>query len=250
MSPTYERVPEHEPSRERISMDSLLSDSSTQPKISQDEPVHELPVASSSSSARPGPSTSRPHIVGTGHDGVFSNMSAKPSLNDAPPVITKPWEVEPPSYAEATLDSAPSYMDTTVFATVGEDGEVLVEGMPVGSFFTFLINMMISMSFDIVGFLLTSMLAVSHAAKCGARCGLGITLIRYGFYLKSKSAEDEMMNYTYYDPDNNDDDSSDNDWLAYLMMIIGFFIIMRANADYLQAKRLQNLILSSSESVV
>lgn len=59
--------------------------------------------------------------------------------------------------------------------------------MPVGSVFSFIWNGMISMSFQVVGFLLTYLLHSTHAAKNGSRAGLGITLIQYGFYLKGSS---------------------------------------------------------------
>ena len=59
-----------------------------------------------------------------------------------------------------------------------------MDGMPVGSFFSFIWNGMISVSFHIVGFLLTYLLHSTHAAKNGSRAGLGMTLIRYGFYMK------------------------------------------------------------------
>lgn len=47
--------------------------------------------------------------------------------------------------------------------------------------------MLVSMSFQFVGFLLTYLLHTSHAAKHGSRAGLGITLIQYSFYLKSRA---------------------------------------------------------------
>jgi len=41
------------------------------------------------------------------------------------------------------------------------------------------------------GFLLTYLLHTTHASKCGSRAGLGITLIQYGFYLRTRSIEGE-----------------------------------------------------------
>lgn len=40
--------------------------------------------------------------------------------------------------------------------------------------------MLVSMSFQFVGFLLTYLLHTTHAAKNGSRAGLGITLIQLG----------------------------------------------------------------------
>jgi hypothetical protein len=54
------------------------------------------------------------------------------------------------------------------------------------------------------------------------------TYIRYGFLLKAKAAEDEMDAYRY-DPDNfenNEQIAMQNEWVAYLMMILGFFIML------------------------
>src|SRR5437762_11933540 len=65
--------------------------------------------------------------------------------------------------------------------------EVYVDGLPVGSVFSFIWNGMISTSFQLVGFLLTYLLHTTHAAKNGSRAGLGITLVQYGFYMKGAS---------------------------------------------------------------
>ncbi len=45
------------------------------------------------------------------------------------------------------------------------------------------------MTFQFVGFLLTYLLHTTHAARCGSRAGLGVTLIQYGFYLRTRAAE-------------------------------------------------------------
>src|ERR1700710_2254259 len=71
---------------------------------------------------------------------------------------------------------------------MGGPDDVYVEGMPVGSVFSFIWNAMISMSFQIVGFLLTYLLHTTHAAKNGSRAGLGITLVQYGFSMKGAAA--------------------------------------------------------------
>ena len=64
-------------------------------------------------------------------------------------------------------------------------GEVLIENLATGTVFSFLWNMLVSISFQFVGFLLTYLLHTSHAAKLGARAGLGLTLVQYGFALKT-----------------------------------------------------------------
>lgn len=46
--------------------------------------------------------------------------------------------------------------------------------------------MLVSISFQFVGFLLTFLLHTTHAAKFGSRAGLGVTLIQYGFALRTR----------------------------------------------------------------
>jgi len=146
--------------------------------------------------------------------------------------------------------------------------------MPVGSFFSFLWNAMISSSFEFVGFLLTYLLHSTHAAKNGSRSGLGITLIRWGFYMKGAEssggaasmgssqtgdgfASPEDPNSHDFNPDsvNQGDgangggiaDVSGSDWAAYILMIVGWFILIRALSDYLRARRHEQLVLQSPD---
>lgn len=86
--------------------------------------------SSSSSSAAPASSV-RPSPVIRGNDGVFSNMSAKPEASAATPgkAYLDAIQSEPPSYADIVQEPAPSYYETTVIASsIGQDGEVLIEG--------------------------------------------------------------------------------------------------------------------------
>ncbi|KAJ5172907.1 hypothetical protein N7492_005500 [Penicillium capsulatum] len=111
------------------------------------------------------------------NDGVFANLAAKPERGDKN-------EDLPPSYEEAAADATPPYWETTILAPGLSSDEVYVDGLPVGSVFSFVWNAMISMSFQLVGFLLTYLLHTTHAAKNGSRAGLGLTLVQYGFYMK------------------------------------------------------------------
>lgn len=63
---------------------------------------------------------------------------------------------------------------------------MIIEGLPTGTLFSFLWNMLVSISFQFVGFLLTFLLHTTHAAKFGSRAGLGVTLIQYGFALRTR----------------------------------------------------------------
>jgi Protein of unknown function (DUF2370) len=65
---------------------------------------------------------------------------------------------------------------------------MIIDSLPVGSVFAFLWNLLVSVSFQFVGFLLTYLLHTTHASKYGSRAGLGITLIQYGFYMRSPEA--------------------------------------------------------------
>lgn len=94
----------------------------------------------------------------------------------------------PPSYSTAQADAVPPYWETTVHAPFSPDsiGEMIIDSLPTGSVFSFLWNMLVSISFQFLGFLLTYLLHTTHAARLGSRAGLGITLIQYGFALRAK----------------------------------------------------------------
>lgn len=149
--------------------------------------------------------------------------------------------------------------------------EVYVDGLPVGSVFSFVWNGMISMSFQLVGFLLTYLLHTTHAAKHGSRAGLGLTLVQYGFYMSgtSDNGQDtgnpgQFSNTSPPDPNSHDFDpntvdGSGNanpgnsgmggltsaDWISYVLMIIGWFILIRAVSDFIRARRHEALVLQS-----
>jgi len=96
----------------------------------------------------------------------------------------------PPSYASAQADAVPPYWETTVHAPSSPD-DMIIDHLPTGSVFSFLWNLLISISFQFVGFLLTYLLHTTHAARFGSRAGLGVTLIQYGFALRSRPEEDQ-----------------------------------------------------------
>ncbi|KAI1004873.1 hypothetical protein K3495_g3345 [Podosphaera aphanis] len=204
---------------------------------------------------------------GSGSDGVFANLSAKPETGEK-------VEEHPPTYEQAAADSAPPYWETTILAPgLGGPDEVYVEGLPVGSIFSFVWNGMISMSFQLVGFLLTYLLHTTHAAKNGSRAGLGITLVQYGFYMKgsgsnnANSPDDGSSQYEEppdpnthdFDPDqvsapilesggsNGWNNVASSEWMAYALMIVGWFILIRSISDFLKARRHEQLVLQSPE---
>ena len=128
---------------------------------------------------------------------------------------------------------------------------------------------MISMLLKLVGFLLTYLLHSTHAAKNGSRAGLGITLIQYGFYMKSAvsgGGMDGNPNDGYSqppDPNSHDfdpnhvgsstdgsgsmDELAGSDFIAYLLMIVGWFILIRSVSDFIKARRHEQLVLQSPD---
>jgi hypothetical protein len=148
----------------------------------------------------------------------------------------------------------------------------------VGSVFSFVWNAMISMSFQIVGFLLTYLLHTTHAAKNGSRAGLGITLVQYGFSMRgaaslrdtsamSAPADPAQFAGAPADPNAHDFDPvaeagqgdpfdqgvgslggiTTTDWFAYILMIVGWFILIRSVSDFLRARRHEQLVLQSPD---
>lgn len=160
----------------------------------------------------------RRRIMGSGisQDGVFANLNAKPERRrrradgedrgDDDDLVE---DTLPPTYETAAADTAPPYWETTIIggpgglhplapggmgwtpggAHVGAIEDLIVDGLPVGNFFGFAWNLLVSMSFQFVGFLLTYLLHTTHAARCGSRAGLGITLVQYGFYLRTRAIQ-------------------------------------------------------------
>lgn len=155
-------------------------------------------VLPESVSTRLGMSSARPSgAVGGGinNDGVFANVTAKPTAplriqnGDESYVVPEDAQNEaPPSYASAQADAVPPYWETTIHAPFSPEsmGEMIVDSLPTGSLFSFGWNLLVSVSFQFVGFLLTYLLHTSHAARFGSRAGLGITLIQFGFALRGK----------------------------------------------------------------
>ena len=85
------------------------------------------------------------------------------------------------------------------------DDDMLVDGLPSGSYFSFMWNFLISISFQFVGFVLTYLLHTTHAAKFGSRAGLGITLIQYGLFSRGQQYNPEQEIIV----DESGDDGSD-----------------------------------------
>lgn len=115
-------------------------------------------------------------FIGLGTDGVFRNLAAKPDRELD--ILNR--EQHPPTYEEAAADAAPEYWEVGVVNPVFED-EVFVRGLPVGTIGILFWNVMMTVAFKMVAFVLCYLLHTSHAAKEGTRVGFGAMLIMYGY---------------------------------------------------------------------
>lgn len=279
---------------------------------------------------------------GMGQDGVFGNLNAKPDGrrrrnrgSGDPDDRGEDDDIEdetlPPTYEVAAADAAPGYWETTIApgglgwtpggGHVGEVEDLILEGLPIGNFFGFAWNLLVSMCFQFVGFLLTYLLHTTHAARCGSRAGLGITLIQYGFYLRTRALQLADENNGAGDPSGHsggavnegpprtieffgativygnpeatptasisasardfvttatasssaaaatgtdmasafaananasapngmaDDPSGSSEWLAYLLMIIGWFLLLSSLLSYWRVHRWGQTLVASS----
>ncbi|KAF8551383.1 hypothetical protein OG21DRAFT_1418073 [Imleria badia] len=198
-----------------------------------------------------GVSHSRTIGGGTQNDGVFANVTAKPSRpvqvrTEDGNLYVMPEETQstaPPA------DAVPPYWETTVHAPAGLDTDsgMIIDDLPSGSIFVFVANLFTSFFFQFVGFMLTYLLHTTHAAKFGSRAGLGLTLIQYGFY--SRTGEDgfgmpvenasgirtlserSFMPATSTSPEYPPSDSAflnvtSREWLSFLLMTLGAYVRM------------------------
>ncbi|KAJ7180231.1 hypothetical protein C8R43DRAFT_972277 [Mycena crocata] len=236
----------------------------------------------------------RTQVIGNNNDGVFANVTAKPTpavqVQDGDSTYLVPEDTRaeaPPSYATAQADAVPQYWETTVHAPFapGTAGEMIIDSLPSGSLFSFLWNMLVSISFQFVGFLLTYLLHTTHAGRLGSRAGFGVTLIQYGFALRSRSETDEETTTTnawngwaaarptfataaeaaaYYHNNNATVDVSTptpttitqeqanaivadatTEWLSFFLMTVGWFILLTSVLGFWRVKRWERGVLAS-----
>jgi len=234
-----------------------------------------------------------PRVVGggTNNDGVFANVTAKPVRSarivaDDGNVFLAPETTQsqaPPSYAEAQTDAVPPYWETTVVAP-SEPGEMIVDDLPTGSVLVFTFNLFTSFFFQFLGFVITYFLSTTHAARYGARAGLGLTFIQYGAYWRAAQntepgpsrAEQQEMNWwnetmtgIASSPDSaaapnstmllesimnqNGTDTGKmyygnggKDWLALFFMTFGWVLLFTSIVGFWRVKRWEMSIRASS----
>ncbi|THH02407.1 hypothetical protein EW026_g418 [Hermanssonia centrifuga] len=230
---------------------------------------------------------------GLGNDGVFANVTAKPTppvrIQDGDNTYLVPEETQkdaPPSYASAQADAVPPYWETTIHAPSAPStlGDMVIDALPTGSLFSFLWNMLVSISFQFVGFLLTYLLHTTHAAKLGSRAGFGVTLIQYGFAMRSRADEwagegeqavdgwgfqsgGAQPNPTFGTAAEADDyynnlnstlpasipmepgallGDATTEWLSFFLMTVGWFILLTSLLSFWRVKRWERGILSTT----
>jgi hypothetical protein len=182
--------------------------------------------------------------VVVGQDGVFANMSQKPQQDK--PLVE---EMHPPSYDDIDSDdeqNPPTYYDTSI-TCISEDGEVLIEGFPVGEFHSFIMNMFVSMAFDLLGFLITMLFSTCHASKFGSQVGLGFTMMRFGLEFKLKAEGripiDEPFNPNI-DPEEvfnffKNQDRKRREFSSFILIMFGAFISLKALLEYIRIRRMK-----------
>ncbi|KAG6852079.1 hypothetical protein C0991_003368 [Blastosporella zonata] len=237
-------------------------------------PSHYVRVPTADSSSRT--------VIGAGteNDGVFANVVAKPQRNRATvaedgSIYMAPEETStkdvPPSYAAAQADAVPPYWETTIHAPPGSsdpadpNADMIIDDLPVGSPWLFITNLLVSFFFQFIGFVFTYLLHTSHAAKYGSRAGLGLTLIQFGFYSRTMSG---ILSPSPSDPSPSQsaeltttlgsnstaptlsfpEDGSERlnitsrDWLAFLFMSLGWFLLLSSSLSYIRLKRWERSI--------
>ncbi|KAF9971611.1 hypothetical protein BGZ73_005419 [Actinomortierella ambigua] len=208
-------------------------------EISLAPPASSTPASSSRAST---PGSSR-RVIGSGNDGVFANLSAKPRVEK---LVT---EELPPPYKQAALDATPAYYETTVNTPDYLDDDVLVEGLPVGNIYGFFWNFIVSMSFQFVGFFLTYLLHTSHSTKNGSKAGLGVTFITMGIQMMNGNGptEEQDADTGYmYRAGQSLKAMTEYIWLSYIMLALGSFLFLRSIYDFARVKRTEMIINATS----
>ncbi|CCD27382.1 Bsd2p NDAI_0K01910 [Naumovozyma dairenensis CBS 421] len=214
------------------------------------------------------------HPRGEGFDGVFRNLTAKPEANDN--AARENQNDTPPTYDEAAADMVPSYYGMDMSSEMYAD-EICIEGLPVGNIANLFWNIIVSTSFQFIGFLITYILHTSHAAKQGSRFGLGLTFIGYAYSMipnnvTSKVGKDKSLNRLELSDPNSYDDldlssatamSQDNfqsnlshgmdeekhpvPILAISVGLLGLFISIKSIIDYINVKKLERKYMSQDQ---
>ena len=86
-------------------------------------------------------------------------------------------------YESVAEDAVPPYPVVVVETSRDLDGNDTIGGAPVGKPLVFLVLLVCSVAFDVVGFLFTFLFSITHVGNTGARAGLGFTMIKHALLL-------------------------------------------------------------------
>ncbi len=114
-----------------------------------------------------------------------------------------------------------------------DDGEILVDGLAVGSPFHFLISLVLVIILQFIGFMIILLTSTTHAGRNGAKVGMGFTLIQFSLYMST-----QMNRYRHSD-----------DWVAYGLMAVGCFIILKSCLEHLKVIKMKAMMLTSTNAV-
>ncbi|GMM53578.1 Bsd2 protein [Maudiozyma humilis] len=199
-------------------------------------------------------------------DGVFSNLTAKPDDNEDE---QNNQNENLPTYDEAAQDIVPSYYGMDLSTSDMYVDEICIEGLPVGNIANLFWNVIVSTSFQFVGFLITYILHTSHAAKQGSRFGLGLTFISYAYSMIPNNVTTKIgkyktvERYQLQDPNAYDNLEIDSDetvqdqfesglshgfeeekqslpTLAVFVGLLGAFITIKSIVDFIKVKRMEH----------
>ncbi|KAI0319196.1 hypothetical protein OF83DRAFT_1170396 [Amylostereum chailletii] len=212
---------------------------------------------------------------GIQNDGVFANVMAKP-VASAPirtadgNIFMTPEVVQaeaPPSYAAASADAAPSYWETTIHvpSALTSSGDMIVDELPTGPVLTFILTTLVSWFLQFPGFILCYLLSSTHAGRFGSQAGLALTLIQFGLGTtisgpsgfpasddKGSGEGDHPSEGVPSPPGNadmeppNDYDRAGSEWVSFLLMTIGWFLLLTSIIGYLRVKRFEMSIRASN----
>jgi len=197
--------------------------------------------SSSSTSSNATTQTAPSASLSTQNEAVFANNIA----SECPP---KYEDDVLPSYNESLDGSSPF---SRFGVTLSSEGQDAFEGRRVGSGWVFFFSTLMSWFFGILGFACVYMMSQTHAGKLGARAGLGLMGIQFGFYIRKYYYLTEGL---FNEEGSNSQDSQTTDntqisseaeefsqWLAYLFMFIGWFIFIRAVLQFVRVRQLARM---------
>ncbi|KAG6830657.1 hypothetical protein H0H92_015554 [Tricholoma furcatifolium] len=213
----------------------------------------------------------KPHrprtTTATAPDGSIYLVPEDASQKDVPPSYADAQADAVPPYWETTVHAPASASDDP-------NADLLIDDLPTGSPWVFLANLIVSVFFQFVGFLFTYLLHTTHAAKYGSRAGLGLTLIQFGFYSRvvgggmdggdadaappppaaatptqsllpiplsvlTSSPNGTLLSTSpsSSSPSPSTLQITPHDWLAFLLMTLGWFLFLSSVLSYLRLKR-------------